>query len=135
MNNNNDNNLILGIGLLSKITNKGIAIKIVKESSLVFIAFGIYQGVYSYLANFNYGLIDAVFYIVLGLILYKSFSKIVAIILLLMSMLDVGITVSNLIGYTEQGGSNIIFATIVILVAFRAVEATLKLDGKIESET
>ena len=130
MSNDKNSNLVAGIGLLSKITSKEIALKVVKESSLIFILIGIYQGVFSYLAGFYNGLIDSVLYIVLGLILRHRSSRAAAVILLILSVIAFAITLSNRMGYSTEGGSNIFFVVILLMVAIRAVEATYKLHGR-----
>lgn len=127
---NNDNKLVAGIGLLSKITSKEIALKVIKEASLIFILIGIYQGVFSYLAGFYNGLIDAVLYILLGVILRMRSSRTAAVILLILSVIAFAVTVSNRMAQTTEGGSNIFFVVIMLLVAIRAVEATYKLHGR-----
>ena len=126
----NDNKLVAGIGLLSKITSKEIALKVIKEASLIFILIGIYQGVFSYLAGFYNGLIDAVLYILLGVILRMRSSRTAAVILLILSVIAFAVTVSNRMAQTTEGGSNIFFVVIMLLVAIRAVEATYKLHGR-----
>ena len=126
----NDNKLVAGIGLLSKITSKEIALKVIKEASLIFILIGIYQGVFSYMAGFYNGLIDAVLYILLGVILRMRSSRTAAVILLILSVIAFAVTVSNRMAQTTEGGSNIFFVVIMLLVAIRAVEATYKLHGR-----
>ena len=130
MDNEKDSNLVAGIGLLSKITDREIALKVIKESSLIFILVGIYQGVFSYLAGFYGGFIDAVLYIVLGLLLRQWSSRTVAVILLILSIIAFVVTLSNRMGYTTEGGSNIFFVVILLIVAIRAVEATYKLYSR-----
>ena len=125
-------NLVAGIGLLSKITSREIALKIIKESSLVFVLIGIYQGVFSYLAGFYSGLIDSVLYIGLGLILHFRASRVAAVILLILSLIAFVVTLLNRIGQTVEGGSNIFFVVVLLFVAIRAVQATYKLRKKFE---
>ena len=127
---NNENKLVAGIGLISKITSKEIALKVIKEASLIFILIGIYQGVFSYLAGFYNGLIDAVLYILLGVILRMRSSRTAAVILLILSVIAFAVTLSNRMAQTTEGGSNIFFVVIMLLVAIRAVEATYKLHGR-----
>ena len=135
MSNGKDSNLVAGIGLLSKITSREIALKVVKESSLIFILIGIYQGVFSYLAGFYNGLIDSVLYIVLGLILRHRSSRAAAVILLTLSVIAFAVKLSIRMGYTTEGGSNIFFVVILLIVAIRAVEATNKLHGRFAKES
>ena len=130
MNNDKDSNLVGGLGLLSKITSKEIALKVIKESSLIFILIGIYQGVFSYLAGLYSGLIDSVLYIALGLILRQWSSRTAAVILLILGLIAFAVTLSNRMGYMTEGGSNIFFAVILLIVAIRAVEAAYKLHGR-----
>lgn len=135
MNDNNDSNASKGIGLLSKITDRDSALKIIKETSLVFIIVGIYQLVVYLLLGLMVVLIDSALYIILGFVLREWKSRTAAIILLVQAAIAAVMTTMHHLGYTDEGGVSIILVVAVLFIAVRAVEATFKLHGKYSKDT
>jgi hypothetical protein len=119
-------------GLFSRIETRQDALKQVRDAALGFL---FVAGLFG-LAGLLLGpalLGDAVILAVLGLILMKCHSRMAAVLLLLISLGQAGVTVLNRLGVTAMGGKNIFLAIIMVIVAVRAVEATFKLHGRFAS--
>ena len=116
-------------GLFTPITTGDDALTMIREASL---AFFFVAGIQALLgATVASALLtDAVIIAVLATILMKWRSRIAAVMLLVVSSAGLAITVLNGLGITAQGGTNIILAVIMVVVAVRAVEATFKLHGR-----
>lgn len=109
-----------------KIESREDALKVIKDSSNAFYVIAAIQaGIGVFLAPSM--ILDGVIYAVLGFLLRKFNSRIVAVLLLLFSALAVFATVSNQFGRDGTGGSNIVLAVIILWAAVRAVQATFKL--------
>jgi hypothetical protein len=61
-------------------------------------------------------------------------SRVAAVLLLLVTGIQGLVTILNRLGVTTQGGTNIILAFIMLVIAVRAVEATFKLHGAYREE-
>jgi len=109
--------------LFSKIETREDAVKAVRDCAGGFFVVAAIQGVLGALLIPSL-IIDALIITVLALILRKWHSRFAAVLLLLMSVLILGTTVGNRIGVTSQGGGNIFLAVLMVLVAFRSVQAT-----------
>ena len=129
-NNNTKNHIIL----FSKITDKDIALNIIKETSLVFIIVGIYQCIVYYFIGINVVLVNAAICIIFGFVLRKWKSRIAAIILLIQACIAAVITILHFLGYTSKGEVSIIIVIAILFIAIRAVEATFKLHGRYSNE-
>jgi len=115
--------------LFSKIETREDALKAVRDCAGGFFVVAAIQGVLGALL-FPSMIIDAVLIAVLAFILRQWHSRFAAVVLLLMSLVILGITVGNRIGLTSQGGGNIFLAVLMVLVAFRSVQATFILAKK-----
>ncbi|HSH00939.1 MAG TPA: hypothetical protein VLL52_00380 [Anaerolineae bacterium] len=114
------------IGLFSKITDREDAIKLTKDAGTGFVVIGLITALISIALGAS-ALIDALIYIVLGLIMRQFHSRIAAVLLLFFSIISLMVTTANLFGIIELGGTNIILAIILVVAAIRGVEATFKL--------
>ena len=122
------------IGLFTKIKNKDDALKIIKDSSIVFFFVAALQAGLGFFIAPSL-IIDGILYAILAAILLKWKSRIAAVFLLLLGSAALVMTVLNKIGVTAEGGNNIILAIIIFWVAIRAVEAAFKLHGKFLTES
>ena len=75
-------------------------------------------------------LLDAALYLALALLLFWLKSRIVAVLLLILTCMSLIVTILNRMGKMDQGGGNVLLAIIVVWVAAKAVEATWKLHTK-----
>ena len=115
--------------LFKWIDNKEEALKIIKESSYVFIFISILNAVVGYFIApvlISY----AILFSVLALLLLRLKSRIVAVLLFLLSAGSLVMTVLTNLGHTKGGGTNIFLALIVFWISIKALEATFKLHGK-----
>ncbi|MDH3610021.1 MAG: hypothetical protein OEQ24_12370 [Gammaproteobacteria bacterium] len=135
MNETKDNNTKKPVSLLSKITDRDSALKVIKETSLVFIIVGIYQLVVYYLLGHIVILIDAALHIFFGFALREWKSRAAAVILLIQAVIAAVVSIMNHLGYTNEDGVSTILVVAVLFIAVRAVEATFKLHGKYSTDT
>jgi hypothetical protein len=119
-------------GLFAKIENGADAAKTVRDASL---GFFFVAALYALLGLFMTpaGLTDAVILAILATILMKWRSRTAAVLLLVVSGVQAGVTVLNRLGVMSEGGNNIFLAAIMVITAVRAVEATFKLHGRYRS--
>jgi hypothetical protein len=75
-------------------------------------------------------LVDTMVLAILASLLWWLKSRVVAILLLILSILEAIATVVTLVGIANLGGKNVWLATLYVWAAFKAVEATFKLHGK-----
>lgn len=115
--------------LFSKIETRDDALKAVRDCSGGFLVVAAIQGLIG-MFLFPGVIIDAILLAVLALILRKWHSRLAAVVLLVMSLFILVTTVSNRIGVTSQGGTNIFLAVLMVLVGFRSVQATFLLSGR-----
>ncbi len=118
--------------LLEPINSRAVALEVIKQSAIAFGVVGIIQGIVG-IFLWPTMLFDAVLYGVLGLALLYLRSRIVALLLLLLSGAALVMTVMNSAGITV-GGTNVFLALVVCGAALRAVEATFKLHGRFAHE-
>lgn len=117
-------------GLLGKISSRDDAIKTIKQASYVFIVMAIINFAFGILIDLSL-IADAILYFILGILLMWLKSRIVSIILLLLSLISLLFFILNKTGVIEEGGSLIgIFVVILLIAAVKAVEGTFKLRGK-----
>jgi uncharacterized membrane protein len=116
-------------GLFASIDNGAEAAKLVREASYGFLALAALQALVG-MFLLPALLTDAVVLAILAGALMKWRSRIAAVLLLLVSGVEAGVTVLNRLGVMHQGGRNIFLAAIMLIVAVRAVEATFKLHGR-----
>ncbi len=107
-----------------KIESKEDAIKIIKDVSNGFLVLAGIQIGLGLLIGIE-AIIDGVIYAVLALLLRKFNSRVVAILLLFLSLIAAVLTGINKFG-GGQGGANIFLAFIMIYVSVRAIKATFK---------
>jgi len=116
-------------GPFSKIETRDDALKAVRDCAGGFFVVAAIQGVLGAIL-FPSMIIDALLIAVLAFIIRQWHWRFAAVVLLLMSLVIVVTTVGNRIGATSQGGGNIYLAVLMVLVAFRSVQATFILAKK-----
>jgi hypothetical protein len=117
-------------GMFSKLATREDAVKAARDCAYGFIAVAAIQALLG--AFIAPGLLfDAAIMAVLAFILLKWHSRTTAVLLLLMSLLALGVTVSNRLGVTAQGGNNIFLAVLMVVVSIRAIQATFALHGRL----
>jgi hypothetical protein len=121
-------------GMFAKIGSREDALKTVKDTSIVFFAIAALQVVLGFFIAPTI-ILDAILLGVLAGILLKWNSRVSAVLLLLLGSGALVMTVLNIAGVTDAGGTNIILALIIVWAAIRAVEATFKLQGKFSAES
>lgn len=110
---------------LGKIETKEQAFKVIKECSNGFYFVAALGVLVSFFLGRGY-LIDAVVFVILAFLLRKFKSRIVAIIMSLMSSLVIISTIMSALKITK-GGTNMLLAVILMWISIRAVQATFKL--------
>ena len=117
----------------AKIDSRSVALEAIQQSAIAFVAVGIIQGAVGFFLSPTL-LIDAALFIGLGLMLAFLKSRIVALVLLPLSVVMLVTTVMYAAGLSVKGGSNVFVALVVCWAALRAVEATFKLHGRFAHE-
>jgi cobalamin synthase len=113
--------------IFSKIETREEALKTIKDTTIGFYFIAILHIVLGYFVGLPV-MIDGVLYAVLGFLLQKFNSRIVAVLLLIVSGIALITTVINRFG-GGTGGRNILLAIIVLWASIRAVQATFKLQS------
>ncbi|MDP3057430.1 MAG: hypothetical protein Q8N37_02845 [bacterium] len=117
-------------GSFDKIETKEDALKVIKEFShgLYFLAI-IHIAAYFILAVRLAVLLDGIMYVVLAFLLHKFNSKIVAIILLLIGIVNLIVfVVVKVYNYDNVEGPHPVLVFIIIYFSIRAVQATFRLQ-------
>jgi hypothetical protein len=121
-------------GMFGKIESREDALKIVKDTSMVFFAIAALQVALGFFIAPSI-ILDAVLFAILAGILLKWRSRVSAVLLLLLGSSALVMTVLNFAGVTDAGGTNIILAIVIVWAANRAIEATFKLHGVYATES
>jgi hypothetical protein len=115
--------------LLKWIDNREEALKTIKESAYVFLFIAILNGVTGFfISSLLIGY--AIIFSILAILLLWLKSRIVAVLLLLVSGSSLVMTLLRNFNSTKAGGPSIILAIIVFWISIKALEATFKLHGK-----
>ncbi len=112
--------------LHGKINTKEDAIKVIKEVSSGFIGLGIIIGLIGIFLEISM-IIDALLFVVLGLVLKYTKSRVPAILLFLLSVIAFFSTLVNFGSRNPSGGRNILLAILILWTSIRGVQATNKL--------
>ena len=75
-------------------------------------------------------MVDALLLAVLGGCVWRWKSRVVALLLTLLSLARVPSSVMNLIGFTITGGNNVLLALAALMYAVKEIEATFKYHGR-----
>ena len=118
------------MGLFSRIETREEALRLVRDTAVAFFVLAGLQAVIGYFLAPSV-LIDAAVIGILALFLLKGRSRVAALLLLVVSLAEATVTVLNRLGMSSQGGTNVFLAVIMVIAAFRAVEATFKLRGSL----
>lgn len=109
-----------------KIETQDEALEVIKGVSIGFYFLAVLQIVIGYFLIGLESIIDGVIYAVLAFLLRKFNSRVVAVILLLISIASIVFTgINQFAGGT--GGKNTILAVITVWASIRAIQATFKL--------
>ena len=114
-------------GLFSKIETREDALKTIKDSSITFYLIGGLQIALSFFLGAS-AIVDGLLFIIFAFLLQKFNSRIVAVLLLILSGAGLVVTTMNSFG-GGQGGRNVILALVVLWASIRAVQATFKLQS------
>ena len=109
-----------------KIETKEEALKVIKDASNGFYFLAALQVVLGYFIMGTEAIIDGVLFAVCAFLLRKFNSRVVAVILLLLSIGGLVVTAINKFG-GGTGGQNLILAVIMIWTSIRAIQATFGL--------
>ncbi len=115
--------------LFSRIESRDDALKVTSDASSGFLVMAGIQAVGSIFVGPSI-LIDAVIWAVLAGMLRAWKSRVVAILLLLMSLGVIVVTILNRMGVTHEGGGNLLLVGLMLLLSVRAVQATFLLRGR-----
>lgn len=109
-----------------KIETRNEALKVIKDTSNSFYLLAILQTILGYFIIGIWSITDGIVFAVCAFLLRKFNSRIVAIILLLLSVSGLVITGMNKFD-DGAGGRNLFLAVIMIWVSIRAIQATFEL--------
>jgi len=107
-----------------KIETRDEALKVIKDASNGFYFLAVLQVVLGYFIMGTEAIIDGVIFAICAFLLRKFNSRVVAVILLLLSIGGLVVTGINKFG---GGGQNLFLAVIMIWVSVRAIQATFGL--------
>lgn len=119
--------------MFSKIETREEALDVIKDSSNGFFVVAGIQIVIGIILMPSI-ILDGVVFAVLGLMLRQLNSRIVAVLLLLVSIGSFVMTSMNKFGVTSEGGGNIFLAGLMVYVSIRAIQATFKYHLLLKSE-
>ena len=117
-------------GLFSRIESREEAFKIIKDVSNGFFLIAAIQGLVGAFLIRSL-LLDAALYAVLAAMLRAWRSRMVALLLLGSAFVSAVCTVLTKLGVAQLGGNNVLLAAIMLWVAFRGVQATFLLWGRL----
>jgi ABC-type transport system involved in cytochrome c biogenesis permease subunit len=115
--------------MMPKIETRDIALKLVKDTSMLFFGLAAFQGIIGAIFT-PFLLIDALIDTFLAALLWTSKSRVVAVILLLWSVGNVIVTTLSLFGIFEHSPKNVWLAVLFFLASINGVKATFLLHGK-----
>ena len=118
-------------GMFGRIETKEDALKVIKDTAIAFYVVAALQIVLAFFVGFSV-IIDGIIYVVLAFLLQKLNSRVVAVLLLIVTGIGAVFTFMNRFG-GGQGGRNIFLALVMIWASIRAVQATFSLN-KLSSE-
>ncbi len=117
-----------------KIETKEEALKVIRESSTGFYFLAAAQIVLGYLVFGSTAIVDGVAFGVSAFLLRQFRSRIVASLMLLLTVASVMMTATNLFG-VGTGGRNILLAFVMVWASIRAIQATFKLHKLEKNES
>jgi hypothetical protein len=128
-----DKEIDLKMKLFSPIGDREAALALAKDCGNAFFAIAAIQGLMGALVMPSV-LADAVVFALCGYFVRFKQSRVAAVVGLLLSALVLWVTVSNRLGQSQSGGSNLILAVVITIAAVRGVEAIFKLHGRFAGE-
>ena len=118
---------------LSNIQCREDALKVIKQSSMVFYIMAGLNLVLFFIIGWISILFSAVILAVGGFFLSKLHSRIAAVLMLLFALFSMGIAIANTVS-SGSGGIRVIIVMVLLLSAVRAADAAFKLRGRYASE-
>jgi hypothetical protein len=118
-------------GMFAKIESRGQAIKVARESGVLFMVIAALQGILGVFVQ-RWLILDAAIFAVCGYLIFSQYNRVAAVVAFALSCVAVITTFMNLTGKNVGGGTNIFLALIVASAGFRAVDATFKLTGELK---
>jgi hypothetical protein len=116
-------------GIFAIIRSRDNALHVIADAAIAFLAAA---AVLAAMA-FSHGLqdlADAMLYVVLGLLMWRFRSPAAAFALLLVAIMRFFITVAQTIETGEVNWAYVLVTIVVLFASIRAIEATLKLNGR-----
>ena len=122
-------------GIFAIIRSRDDALHVVADAAIAFLA----AAAMLVAMAFSHGwqdLVDATLYVVLGFLMWRFRSPAAAFALLLVAMMRFFVTVGQAIETGAVNWAYVLVTIVVLLASIRAIEATLKLNGRfgVESE-
>lgn len=117
------------LGFFGKIRQEEDAVKIVRAASLAFLAVGCFFMIVSIWHGPEVW-VHGIAYVVLGFLLRQFRSRVIASLLVLLGLVTVLLQLRVFSGHPMSAGLSIIVAAIVVFLAVRAMEATMKLRAR-----
>lgn len=105
------------------IQNTEEAAYIIKSIAYGFYFLAVLQGVIGYWLVGPSAFFDAIIIALLAFLLHKSKKKVFAYLLLALMLFGLGVTLSNRLGLTDEGGRNFVLSIIFIWASIRALKA------------
>jgi hypothetical protein len=118
---------------LSNIKCREDALKVIKQSSMLFYVLAGLNMVLFFIIGWISILFVAVILALGGFFLRKFYSRIAAVIMLLFALFSLGVAIANTVS-SGSGGIRIIIVMVMLLSAVRAVDAVFILRGRYASE-
>lgn len=118
-------------GVLSIIRSRDDAIGVARGAALTFYAVAVVLAVTAWYRGWQ-DLVDAGFYVVLASLMWRFQSPLAAFCLLMIAIMRFFITVGVILETEQVVWAYVAVTIVVIFTSIRAIEATLKLNGRFE---
>jgi hypothetical protein len=126
--------MMRGAGLFSAIRSREDALRVARAAALTFYAVAAALVVTAWFRGWQ-DLVDAGFYVVLASLMWRFHSPAAAFTLLLIAIMRFFITVGMILETEQIVWTYVVVTFTVIFCSIRAIEATLKLNGRFAPST
>jgi hypothetical protein len=116
-------------GIFAIIRSRDDALHVVTDAAIAFLAAAAVLVAMAFLHGFQ-DLADATLYVVLGFLMWRFRSPAAAVALLLVAIMRFFITVGQTIETGELNRIYVLVTVVVLFASIRAIEGTLKLQGR-----
>jgi len=116
-------------GIFAIIRSRDDALHVVADAAIAFLAAAAVLAAMAFTHGWQ-DLADATLYVVLGLLMWRFRSPAAAFALLLVAIMRFFITVAQTIETGEVNRIYVLVTVVVLFASIRAIEATLKLNGR-----